>query len=123
MFAGQTAQITCLVSDGDLPLDISWSFQGADNFAHLGISTQNLGRKGSSLLIESADSYHQGNYTCTVKNAAATANYTAALNVHGKIHKHTCIFCIYSPFQSMSQPDEIELFYPQSRKICSFTFF
>lgn len=37
------------------------------------------------LYIEAASSFHAGNYTCVASNRAGRANYTAKLNVHGKI--------------------------------------
>nr|CAD7199658.1 unnamed protein product [Timema douglasi] len=82
IFAGQATQVTCLVSDGDAPLDISWSFQGTDLSSQMGISTMKAGKKANLLLIDSANLGHKGNYTCTVKNAAGTVNYTASLHIH-----------------------------------------
>lgn len=87
IFAGESAQVTCLVSQGDEPLDISWKLstpQNISDFSQLGIVTQSLGRRGSTLLIESAESRHRGNYTCVVTNNAAATWFTTTLNVHGK---------------------------------------
>nr|CAD7403650.1 unnamed protein product [Timema poppensis] len=82
IFAGQATQVTCLVSQGDAPLNILWSFQGSELSTQTGISTNKFGRKASSLLIDPASSGHRGNYTCTVKNPAGTVNYTAHLEIH-----------------------------------------
>lgn len=84
IFAGQAAQVTCLVSEGDLPLDISWSFEGKETMPQLGISITKVGRKASMLLIETAGYEHRGNFTCVAKNPAGSVNFTADLNVHGK---------------------------------------
>ncbi|KAJ8895525.1 hypothetical protein PR048_000861 [Dryococelus australis] len=87
IFAGQATQVTCLVSEGDSPLDISWSFQGTDLSSQMGISTTRIGRSGSLLLLEPANSGHRGNYTCTVKNPAGIVNYTTSLEIHGTLYE------------------------------------
>lgn len=80
IYAGESTQVTCLVSQGDKPLDIQWFY----NFSSTdGISTQSVGNKGSLLLIDAAGYDHKGNYTCRVKNSAGVAEFTALLNVHG----------------------------------------
>jgi hypothetical protein len=86
IFAGQTTQVTCLVSEGDSPLDIAWSFQGTELSSQMGISTVRYGQKASALLIDPASSGHRGNYTCTVRNRAGSVNYTANLDVHGMLN-------------------------------------
>lgn len=48
-----------------------------------------MGSKVSMLYIEAASSYHAGNYTCIATNKAGRANYTATLNVHGKMATDT----------------------------------
>lgn len=83
IFAGESAQVTCLISQGDSPLNISWMFSGSQDISRLGIGVQSLGRKGSHLLIEAAGSEHIGNYSCFVSNIADTIHYTTSLNVHG----------------------------------------
>lgn len=83
IFAGQAAQVTCLVSEGDTPLDISWSFHSVSDMAKLGISTVKAGTKASMLLIESAGPQHRGDYTCIAKNKAAAVNYSTTLEIHG----------------------------------------
>lgn len=83
IFAGQAAQVTCLVFEGDSPIDISWSFDGKYDMYRLGVSTMKAGKKASMLLIENASEKHQGNFTCSVKNPAGITNFTASLYVHG----------------------------------------
>ncbi|RZF32483.1 hypothetical protein LSTR_LSTR016773 [Laodelphax striatellus] len=85
IFAGEAAQVTCLVSQGDPPLDISWSFHGLGDLSQLGLSTNKVGKKASMLLIESASSHHRGNYTCSVRNPAGSVNYSTSLEIHGKL--------------------------------------
>ena len=84
IFAGVTTQVTCLVSEGDEPLDIKWSLHGSDTLTELGISTSKVGPKISILIIDTTTVDHGGNYTCTARNRAGSTNYTAALNINGK---------------------------------------
>lgn len=83
IFAGQTAQVTCTVSEGDKPIDIYWTFHGLQDMSKLGISTSKIGYKTSVLLIDYVDAYHRGVYMCTAKNPAGSSNYSTVLNVHG----------------------------------------
>ena len=79
------AQLNCIVATGDTPLHITWSFHGKDSStrSQAGVNVMKVGAKGSILSIESVTSDHSGNYTCTAKNSAGTANYTAELVVNG----------------------------------------
>lgn len=83
IFAGQSAQVTCFVLEGDTPLDISWTFNDSTSFKHLGISTAKVGLKTSVLLIEAAGSQHRGQYTCRVENPAGVVNFTTRLEING----------------------------------------
>lgn len=95
LFAGQSAQLQCFVSSGDPPLDITWSFHGRSDISHLGITTLKINKKTSVLSIESANSQHQGVYTCTAKNPAGVVNYSATLEVHGTRLKYMLCVCSY----------------------------
>lgn len=83
IYAGQTAQAACFTSEGDLPLEIYWSFQGSQSLEHLGITTSKISRRASALMIDEVNLQHQGNYTCTARNWAGIVNYTAKLDIHG----------------------------------------
>jgi hypothetical protein len=84
MFAGQAAQVTCLVLEGDTPLDIVWSVDGGSDMDELGIITNKLGQKGTTLFIEYINEQHRGNYTCTAKNPVGVARFSTFLEIHGK---------------------------------------
>ncbi|KAI5745650.1 hypothetical protein M8J76_013118 [Diaphorina citri] len=73
---GDPVQLTCVVTKGDLPLTIGWSFQGGQLSSHHGIVTTKLGDRASLLSIASLNINHSGQYTCTVKNFAGITNYT-----------------------------------------------
>ncbi|KAJ8967482.1 hypothetical protein NQ314_002796 [Rhamnusium bicolor] len=82
VYSGQTTQVTCLVSEGDVPLELTWSFEGNYVDSQNGVSTTKVGKKASLLLIDSVTEGQAGNYTCTAKNRAGSVLYTASLNVY-----------------------------------------
>lgn len=83
LHAGQYAQVTCLVAEGDLPININWLLndQSIDNYAE--ITVAKAGRRTSFLSIESVSYANAGNYTCLAKNKAGTDDYTTQLQVNG----------------------------------------
>ena len=85
MNEGDFAQISCIVTSGDQPLTISWSFHGSEGEGDGGITTTNLGSRMSLLVIEKVEHHHQGLYTCQAKNGAGISSYTAELKVNGKV--------------------------------------
>lgn len=80
---GESVQLNCHVSKGDLPLTIRWSFHGEALSSHMGISTTKIGDRTSLLTISSAMAAHNGNYTCTASNAAGNVSHTATVHVNG----------------------------------------
>lgn len=91
MNSGEAAQVTCLVSTGDQPLNISWSFGDKDISAVRGITTVKAGRKGSMLLIDTVSATHSGEYTCTVSNPAGSSNFTASLQINGNHNSNAVV--------------------------------
>ena len=85
MHSGVFASLQCLVALGDTPISITWTFHGRKLSHQTDVMTQKLGDKMSILSIGSVNAGHSGNYTCTARNAAGSANYTARLKVYGKI--------------------------------------
>lgn len=81
---GAFAQVSCIVSKGDKPLQISWAFHGGMITSDLGIITTPIGSQGSMLLISNVKHHHRGNYTCTAKNKAGVRSQTVNLKVNGK---------------------------------------
>ena len=84
MNEGDFAQVSCIVSKGDEPLYLSWSFHGNDISSDLGITTMPLGARGSALIISRVGHKHRGNYTCQAKNDAGKRFETVELKVNGK---------------------------------------
>ncbi|KAG8244654.1 hypothetical protein J6590_017599 [Homalodisca vitripennis] len=79
---GESVQLNCHVSKGDIPLTIRWSFHGEALSSHMGISTTKIGDRTSLLTISSAMAAHSGNYTCTASNAAGNISHMATVHVN-----------------------------------------
>ena len=80
---GVFAQLTCVVSQGDLPITISWSLKGQELNSGPSITSNMLGQRVSMLVIASVDYTHIGEYTCRATNGAGSVTHSAALNVNG----------------------------------------
>lgn len=85
IFAGLAAQITCMVMEGDLPMDVQWYFHGANVSTRLGISTVRVGQRTNLLVIDSVTPENGGQYTCRAANSAGVAEYSADLFVKGTV--------------------------------------
>lgn len=83
VFNGDSVQVTCHVTKGDQPVNITWMFKEEFLKPSLGINTINLGDKTSMLIISSVTDRHMGDYTCLAENRAGRALQGAQLNVHG----------------------------------------
>ena len=81
--SGEYAQLTCVVSRGDMPITITWSLKGHELNSGPSITTNMLGRRASILIISSVDYSHVGEYTCRATNMAGSVTYAAELNVNG----------------------------------------
>ncbi len=92
MNEGSFAQLTCVVTEGDEPLSISWSFHGHNLTSGLGIVTNNLGARVSALMIKSVGHRHMGTFTCIAANAAGKTSYSAELRVNGRLRSFCRVF-------------------------------
>ena len=81
---GSFAQLSCVVTEGDEPLTLSWSFHGHNISSDQGMTTTNVGSRTSILSIGSVNHNHRGNYTCRASNLAGDRSYTAELKVNGR---------------------------------------
>jgi hypothetical protein len=88
MDEGGFAQVSCIVTKGDQPLTISWSFHGHNISSDLGIITTPIGRQGSMLMIPSVGHKHRGTYTCKASNSAGVRTETVELRVNGIYLRH-----------------------------------
>lgn len=83
LHSGQYVQVTCVVAEGDLPIQISWSLNGKNIADYQEITTSKTGRRSSFLAIESVSHENAGNYTCKAKNKAGESEYVTQLYVNG----------------------------------------
>lgn len=82
---GGFAQLSCIVTKGDKPLSISWTFHGSNITHDLDILTTPIGDRGSMLVISSVAHKHRGNYTCSASNRAGVMYSTVELRVNGNL--------------------------------------
>ena len=83
--AGDTASVQCVITKGDLPLDIAFGFQGNTIAPSEDIVISASGKRAKQITIESVNAKHAGEYTCIAANLAGTTTRTAALSVNGTI--------------------------------------
>lgn len=81
---GDSNAINCMITKGDLPLDIKWSLNGqlivsGEN----GITIVKMSPRLSSLSLESINDRHRGTFKCIAKNAAGTSEFSTELQVNG----------------------------------------
>lgn len=93
--AGDMASISCAVSKGDQPLNITWLLNGRTitRSNDLGIVLTSINKKTTILNIDSVSGKHRGTYHCVATNPAGTANHSAILEVNGtKINSNQLAF-------------------------------
>lgn len=81
--SGAYATVQCTVAIGDLPLKITWKFNNETIDNDVGISITSVGRRSSSVIIDSISFKHAGSYTCMAENKAGISVYSTDLNVNG----------------------------------------
>lgn len=97
---GQYITYQCTITEGDLPLNILWTFnnQPLVNEDNEDILIAKMGRRSSVLTIESVGARNAGNYTCQGTNAAGKTSYTTQLRVIGIIRYKYKIFKVNSVY-------------------------
>jgi len=85
--AGDMVVVQCAVLKGDLPMQVSWAFNGKSLTSGGGVDISHSNKRISSLTIDAVNAHHVGEYTCLAKNKAAKVNHTAVLNVNGNRQK------------------------------------
>lgn len=74
----------CLVTEGDLPISITWLKDDQPITSDMGITIKTLDEQIRSLIIDSTAPWHNGNYTCVATNDADSVRHTAQLFVNGR---------------------------------------
>ena len=84
LYEGGIATATCVVSQGSLPLIVTWTYNGNlfrnDEYRAI----HNFGKRTSILTIEPLNHLHQGVYGCAASNAAGSYQVEAKLVIQGK---------------------------------------
>lgn len=85
---GELVSVTCSVTKGDQPIEISWTFNGTPiDSRDSDIVVASTNRKNSVLTIESVAARHAGDYTCTASNRVGATTHTAHLAVNGTCNR------------------------------------
>lgn len=83
MQMGQYLTLSCAATDGDLPIQIYWTFNKQPVANEEDIIVAKLGKRSSVLTIESVNGLHAGNITCHAENLAGHSTFTTELKVIG----------------------------------------
>ncbi|XP_049947508.1 Down syndrome cell adhesion molecule-like protein Dscam2 [Schistocerca serialis cubense] len=79
---GMRTHLSCIVSKGDLPIEISWLKDGAPVPEDEEVSEKTIDDYSSTLSFRRLAPRHAGNYSCHAANAAASAHYTVQVTVN-----------------------------------------
>lgn len=92
---GEMASVTCLVTQGDLPLDIYWTLNSALIVTgEDGYNVMRINKRTSLLNIDSLEGIHRGVYKCIANNTAGYSEFVSELNVNGLFYKlHLLFLC------------------------------
>ncbi|XP_037715263.1 Down syndrome cell adhesion molecule-like protein Dscam2 isoform X49 [Drosophila subpulchrella] len=77
-----SVSVTCLISSGDLPIDIEWLFNDYGISSFSGMTVYRGGKRTSMLTIDNVHARHAGKYSCRARNHASAVNYTTELIVN-----------------------------------------
>lgn len=80
---GETISIQCTITSGDIPVEFAWTFNGRSTSDLANVFVSKIGRRVSSLTVESLTEKNVGNYSCLARNKAGESAHTASLNVNG----------------------------------------
>lgn len=80
---GEYLQAACTINFGDLPLTITWKFNGQPISQRNNNYVINNSKRSSLMIIESVDAKHAGSYSCVGENRAGRNTYSADLIVYG----------------------------------------
>ncbi|EFN60720.1 Down syndrome cell adhesion molecule-like protein 1 [Camponotus floridanus] len=81
--AGDLVSVQCVVTKGDSPLEITWTFDGHPiQSYHSDVIVSDTGKRVKQLTIESVAARHAGEYTCVASNAAGSISHSVTLDVN-----------------------------------------
>ncbi|XP_044270315.1 Down syndrome cell adhesion molecule-like protein Dscam2 isoform X45 [Tribolium madens] len=76
------ASVTCIVTKGDFPIDITWTLNNQSVETIQGITVMRTNKRISQLSIDSVQADHSGEFTCLASNPAGNASYSSTLHVN-----------------------------------------
>lgn len=84
-YPGDSNAVNCMVTKGDLPLNIAWTLNGQVlRNGDRGVSVMRMKPRLSSLSIDALDGeIHRGLYGCVASNGAGEARAEAELFING----------------------------------------
>ncbi|XP_018054012.1 PREDICTED: Down syndrome cell adhesion molecule-like protein 1 homolog [Atta colombica] len=82
---GDSVSVPCSILKGDMPMDISWSFDGVsiDTSKDTGITITRISKHLSTLSIDGVSARHAGEYACSASNLAGSVSRSTTLIVNG----------------------------------------
>ncbi|XP_073989893.1 Down syndrome cell adhesion molecule 1 isoform X44 [Rhodnius prolixus] len=80
--ADQFVSVMCSVIHGDLPINITWEFNGRPIDSGSDVTITFTGKRMSTLSIDSVTGHHVGNYSCIGSNKAGFNKHTSLLLVN-----------------------------------------
>lgn len=84
MNADDLVSLSCTVSKGDFPIEITWNFKGNPILpGRSDIVVSDNGKRIKQLAIEAVAARHAGEYTCVASNVAGSTSYSTVLEVNG----------------------------------------
>lgn len=82
----QFVSMSCAISDGDLPLNIYWTFNNQPIISgENDLTISKLGKRSSVLTIDNVKGSDAGNYSCLAENKAGSSSYSTELKVIGAL--------------------------------------
>ena len=89
---GKRLRVICTVTEGDLPIDVQWKFDGLPILTSGGgggggssrqVTVRRIDQYTSLLAISILDTNHAGNYSCVARNKVAEHVRSAVLTIRG----------------------------------------
>ncbi|XP_011645360.1 Down syndrome cell adhesion molecule-like protein Dscam2 isoform X5 [Pogonomyrmex barbatus] len=81
---GDSVSVPCSILKGDMPMEISWSFNGIpiDTSKDTGITITRISKHLSTLSIDGVSARHAGEYACSASNLAGSVSRSTTLTVN-----------------------------------------
>ncbi|XP_033297121.1 Down syndrome cell adhesion molecule-like protein Dscam2 isoform X31 [Bombus bifarius] len=82
--SGDSVSVPCSILKGDMPMDISWAFNGVpiDTSKDASITITRISKHLSTLIIDGVSARHAGEYACSASNLAGSVSRSATLTVN-----------------------------------------